>query len=477
MTFRPGKASGAAAGSFLVRVDEATREDASGDFGGITFHRPAAVVHATSVDQVVAAVRLAADRGWKIGVQGQRHSTYGQAQVRDGLALPTGGLTGIHVDPATRTAHVDAGVRWDRLVRQTLQRGLIPPVLTDYLGLSVGGTLSVGGIGVASLRHGAQTDNVHELTVVTGTAQVLTCSNSTSPDLFDAVRAGLGQVGVITSARLRLVPAPARVRTCKALYTDLEAMLGDQLHLIHRLKDQPNDRPAILAVQGFAIPNSEPQLSQRFGPAMRRLPAPGTQPWVYQIKVAIDSDHRLLLDGSDGLADAETRWLTSDCATLDFADRMRPDVELMSELGLWQAPHPYLSVFLPARSAQSAAQLIADALADATPADQHEGPVIIQALARNAFNTPNLQLPDGEHAVLLSLHPNAHPPTPVRIDAFLATNRHIYDKTRKVGGSLYPIGSLRMTAADWAAHHGPQLSRLRAAKQRYDPNDTFGSVA
>ncbi|HZM79424.1 MAG TPA: hypothetical protein VFC19_27150 [Candidatus Limnocylindrales bacterium] len=73
-------------GGAWAQVDEAAREHAArehatGDFGGITFHRPAAVVNASGVDQVVAAVRLVTERDWKIGVQGQRHSTYGQAQV------------------------------------------------------------------------------------------------------------------------------------------------------------------------------------------------------------------------------------------------------------------------------------------------------------------------------------------------------------------------------------------------------------
>ena len=36
--------------------------------------------------------------------------------------------------------------------------GLTPPVLTDYLHLSVGGTISVGGIGGATSRFGTQAD-------------------------------------------------------------------------------------------------------------------------------------------------------------------------------------------------------------------------------------------------------------------------------------------------------------------------------
>ncbi len=41
---------------------------------------------------------------------------------------------------------VDAGATWRDLLDATLARGLTPPVLTNYLGLSIGGTIAVGGI-------------------------------------------------------------------------------------------------------------------------------------------------------------------------------------------------------------------------------------------------------------------------------------------------------------------------------------------
>lgn len=48
------------------------------------------------------------------------------------------------------------------------------------------------------------------------------------PAQFDAIRAGLGQVAVVTRATLRLVPAPRQVRRFLLSYPDLATMLGDQ---------------------------------------------------------------------------------------------------------------------------------------------------------------------------------------------------------------------------------------------------------
>ena len=60
-------------------------------------------------------------------------------------------------------------------MRQTTERRLIPPVLTNNLNVTVGGALSMAGLGVASRRYGTQADNVEELEVVTGKDHRVCC--------------------------------------------------------------------------------------------------------------------------------------------------------------------------------------------------------------------------------------------------------------------------------------------------------------
>jgi cytokinin dehydrogenase len=61
---------------------------------------------------------------------------------------------------------------------------------------------------------------------------MVTCSKEKQADLFDAVLGGLGQFGIITRARIPLVPAPARARWVRLLYADAAALTGDQERLI-----------------------------------------------------------------------------------------------------------------------------------------------------------------------------------------------------------------------------------------------------
>ena len=108
----------------------------------------------------------------------------------------------------------DAGCSWGAVLQETLKQGATPPVIPDYLELSVGGTLSIGGISPTSYRYGAQVDNVEALQVVTGEGHIVTCSRHHREDLFDAVLAGQGQCAVLARAVIKLVAAPARVRAC-----------------------------------------------------------------------------------------------------------------------------------------------------------------------------------------------------------------------------------------------------------------------
>lgn len=58
---------------------------------------------------------------------------------------------------------------WIDVLNATLAHGVTPVSWTDYLYITVGGTLSNGGISGQSFRYGPQVSNVVEMDVVTGT--------------------------------------------------------------------------------------------------------------------------------------------------------------------------------------------------------------------------------------------------------------------------------------------------------------------
>src|SRR5262245_46449756 len=200
----------------------AARAEKSSDFGRMIQRIPGVVVRPASTKDVAAIIQYARKNSVPVATRGEAHTQSGQATVSDGILIDLTSLDRIlSIDPVGLSADCQAGVLWETVVRQVIPQGLVPPVLTNNLGVTVGGTLSVAGLGVASFRYGAQGDNVTEIEAVTGNGDVVICSETQDREVFDAVRSTLGQFGVITRARLKLRRCLPKTRTYFLLYDDL----------------------------------------------------------------------------------------------------------------------------------------------------------------------------------------------------------------------------------------------------------------
>jgi len=191
------------------------------DFGGMNRVRPLGVIRPANASDVAAAVRAAAEtRDMTVAARGNGHSINGQAMAHRGLVLDMRAMgdhpSNVVVLEEDNNGHcyadVSGGALWeDVLKRCVLGHGLAPRSWTDYLALTVGGTLSNAGVSGQAFRYGPQTSNVTELEVVTGRGKTIICSPSLHSELFFAVLGGLGQFGVITRARIPLQKAPDMV--------------------------------------------------------------------------------------------------------------------------------------------------------------------------------------------------------------------------------------------------------------------------
>jgi cytokinin dehydrogenase len=166
----------------LISVDASDVQEASRDFGGVARAEPAAVFQPRGAGDVAGLVRAAhgSARGFPVSARGHGHSISGQAQVAGGVVVdmshgPGGAAARARALPAYSAAlgghYVDVwgGELWVDVLNWTLSHGgLAPRSWTDYLYLSVGGTLSNAGISGQAFHHGPQISNVYELDVVTG---------------------------------------------------------------------------------------------------------------------------------------------------------------------------------------------------------------------------------------------------------------------------------------------------------------------
>ncbi|MDB4941362.1 MAG: putative cytokinin oxidase [Labilithrix sp.] len=425
-------------------TDAASRQLAADDYGHIIHRVPAAVLKPGSVSDVAKIVRFARHHRLKVAMLGQAHSNYGQAQVQGGIVIDSSTLSTIHGISRTH-ADVDAGVRWSDLVTAAYAQRLTPPVLTDYLDLSIGGTLSVGGVGGASQHAGAQADNVLELEVVTGEGDIEICSPFRKPDLFNLVLAGLGQCAIIVRAKVRLVPADTNATTFNFYYDDAATYVADQRLLVE---------------------------DGRFDYLEGQLVATASGGWRYMIEAATFFTPPAAPDTGvlfAGLHDDASSRSASSSTYLDFAFRLAPTVAFLKSIGVWGFPHPWLSVFVPA---SAAASYIASVASTLTLADTGQGPVLFYPVKRNRFTRPLFRTPHEPVSFFFNLLRTA-PPDPAVVAAMVAGNRALYEQARNVGGTRYAIGALPFSPADWAGQLGAMYPLLAIGKRRYDPDEVL----
>ncbi|KAF3501854.1 hypothetical protein F2Q69_00043897 [Brassica cretica] len=154
-------------------------ESAATDFGHITKIFPSAVLNPSSVQDITDLIKLSFDSqsSFPLAARGHGHSHRGQAAAKDGVVVNMRSMVnrdrGIKVSRTGLYADVDSAWLWIEVLNKTLELGLTPVSWTDYLHLTVGGTLSNGGISGQTFRYGPQISNVLEMDVITARYGIL----------------------------------------------------------------------------------------------------------------------------------------------------------------------------------------------------------------------------------------------------------------------------------------------------------------
>ncbi len=118
----------------------------------------------------------------------------------------------LSVDTRTATAIVEPNVPMDRLVEATLKYGLLPPVITEFPGITVGGGIQGGAGESSSFKWGFFSQTVNWIEYVLGDGTVVKASPSEHADLFYGAAGSSGTLGVITAVEVQLIPAKKYVQ-------------------------------------------------------------------------------------------------------------------------------------------------------------------------------------------------------------------------------------------------------------------------
>ena len=434
-----------------VLVDDASREAVSTDFGRIIVRKPAAVVRPASSQDVANTVKFAVRQGLSVSTRGGGHSQTGQS-LSDQIVLDMTSLNAVtEVDPGKGAVNCQAGLKWRDMVQHLAPQHLSPPVLTNNLGVTIGGTLSTGGLGVASWRHGTQADNCLELEVVTGEGEIVRCSAHQNQDLFDAVRAGMGQFGVITGASLKIRSHLPRFRSYYLLYDDMPVLLDDLKTVMTDERFDFLESWCVPCPQGFKqVGNTRQAFAEWFFPLHATIEIDGTS--------TAPSDEKL----------AGLRYYkhvhTEEGNIVDFYGRLDALFEIWKRVGFWEYAHPWMECVLPW---QTTPLYIGQVLKNMPPQAIAGGHILLWPARGNSSSVPLFMRPKSDYLMGFGILPAV----PQRfVDEVLPRLNTASQASSMMGGKRYLSGWIAFDAAQWKAHYGDQWDFVVNSKKKFDPH-------
>ncbi|MFF3855585.1 FAD-binding oxidoreductase [Micromonospora sp. NPDC002575] len=403
------------------------------DFGRVRRRQPQAVVLAAGIADVQETVRYASAHGLPVVARGNGCSSNGQS-LTDGLVLDTAALDRMELT-GEAVVRVEGGARWGTLHRWLHEHGLALPVVTSNEHASVGGTLSVGGFGPTSPFVGAVADQVVALDVVTGDGELVhATADGPHHDLFSYALCGLGQVGLIVRAELRVVPADPAVLVRRVDGDDL-ATVAERVWADERLR-------VCRAVYSTAAGRWKVEVGRSARDA------------------AAEPDETLVADYHQRLFEAEAGFSVGIARGQVAAGLLADETEARR---LWS------DFFLPMENADAFFAAVRQRFADPAVV-----PVVNGAFLRagDRPRPPLSPLPDADRVRTFGFYCIVPPD---RVDEY----REHFDAAgvlcHDLGGRQYLHGYHRAERDFYRAQFGvPTVDRWREVKRRYDPNAVLG---
>ncbi|MCG3196483.1 MAG: putative oxidoreductase ORF5 in fasciation locus [bacterium] len=424
---------------------------ASEDFGRLIHRHPRVVVRPTSAAEVAKVLQYANKQDVPVATRGEAHSQTGQSLVEGGIVLSTRALAGeIILDEAAETVTTGAGTIWGEVVKAIDPRGWVPRVLTNNLNVSMGGTLSVAGLGVASFRYGTQGDNAEELQFVTGTGEIVECRAEDNREIYDLARSGLGQFGVITRAKVKVRKRQPQNRTYMLLYDNLEGVLADSKKMMSDGRFDFVESWCVPLPVGF---KSDEGRKRVFGE------------WFYPLHVTKEFEPGKAPVESELLSglQAYRKSHVEDRTSLEFAFRLEPLFELWKRGPYWGSTHPWMEAILPWETSTFYVKTVLEKL---PPPMLGGGHILLWPCTGGTSHVPLFKRPAGEFVLGFGILPGI--PKQL-VEPVLEALDRASAGVMMVGGKRYLSGWIRFNREQWKQHWGDDWNRLGEAKRKHDP--------
>ena len=161
--------------------------------------------HSAAVEAVAQRVRQFYETKQPFRIyHGSTNSTRTSDRNQDNT-VDTSSLSRIlHVDVARKTVTTEPNVPMDALVSETLKYGLVPQLVMEFPGITVGGGFSGTSGESNSFRYGAFDATCNWIEIVLANGETTKASKTEKPDLFWGAASAFGTLGIVTLLEIQL---------------------------------------------------------------------------------------------------------------------------------------------------------------------------------------------------------------------------------------------------------------------------------
>nr|KYP46149.1 Cytokinin dehydrogenase 3 [Cajanus cajan] len=447
---------------------------ASTDYGHIVYKTPWAVFEPSSIVDIATLISFSNSLPipFTIATRGRGHSVLGQTMTRDGVVLNMTHLNDHFTDINNASVsafsitclplgfcYADAGGEqlWTDLLSVTLKLGLTPHALTNYLYLTIGGTISNAGISGRTFRVGPQISNVLELDVITGKGEFVTCSPLINSELFYAVLGGLGQFGLFW---LHL------------LYTNFTTFSRDQEYLISL-----NDTIAPDFVDGQVLLSNQdqPDLSSYSTSDQPRVTSLIKQygiVYVLELVKYYDNNSQSRVEQEvenlvKGLNFLPKFRFKKNASYEEFIDRVHAaELYALRPRGLWDVPHPWLNMFVPSSRIVDFNEGVFKGII--LKQNISPGTCLVYPMKRNKWDgRMSAVIPDED--VFYSVNLFHYVSASYNVKDYEAQNQKILEFCKDAGIKIKEYLAGNKTHQQWVEHFGSKWKLFEERKLEFDP--------
>lgn len=143
----------------------------------------------------------------------------------------------LEIDLDKKIALVEPRVTMEKLLMTVLPYGLMPPVVPEFKGITVGGAIMGGAAESSSHRYGIFNDTCLSFDILSGEGSLIHASPFENPDIFYGIAGSYGSLGALVRAEIQLIPAQKYVHLTYRTFSDTKKAFAAMQNIVSDFVD------------------------------------------------------------------------------------------------------------------------------------------------------------------------------------------------------------------------------------------------